>query len=69
MDTTWALWAAATLIAVSMLAVAMNRRRFTLTQSLRGHVRNTIGTLGETERGGAENAADRMTSGNDGTAG
>jgi len=41
------LWSAATLVAVSLLAAAMNRRRTALTESLRKHVVDTVGTLGD----------------------
>lgn len=40
------LWAVASLVAVSLLAVAMNRRRTTLTEALKKHVVDTIGPVG-----------------------
>lgn len=61
MNATWILWAAATLIAVSLLSVAVNRRRATLTDSLRQHVRKTIGPLR-----GSENTTDQRPADNGG---
>ena len=43
------LWAAASLAAVSLLAAAMNRRRTALTDALKKHVVDTIGTVGGDE--------------------
>lgn len=40
------LWAVASLVAVSLLAVAMNRRRTALTEALKKHVVDTIGPVG-----------------------
>ncbi len=44
------LWAVASLVAVSLLAVAMNRRRTTLTEALKKHVVDTIGPVGGEEQ-------------------
>jgi hypothetical protein len=41
--TTWGLWAAASLVAATLLATAMNRRRQALTQTLTDYVVKTIG--------------------------
>jgi len=43
------LWAVASLVAVSLLAVAMNRRRTALTEALKRHVVDTIGPVGGDE--------------------
>jgi len=39
------LWAVASLVAVSLLAVAMSRRRTELTEALKRHVVDTIGPV------------------------
>jgi len=41
------LWAVAFLVAVSLLAAAMNRRRTVLTDALKKHVVDTIGPVGD----------------------
>jgi len=41
------LWAGGSFFAVSLLAAAMNRRRATLVESLRKHVADTIGPVGD----------------------
>jgi hypothetical protein len=46
------LWAVASLVAVSLLAVGMNRRRTTLTDALKKHVVDTIGPVGGEEEEG-----------------
>jgi hypothetical protein len=48
------LWAVASLVAVSLLAVAMNRRRTTLTDALKKHVVDTIGPVGGEEEENGE---------------
>lgn len=52
-NTDWigiSLWTMASLVAVSLLAVAMNRRRTTLTEALKKHVVDTIGPVGGEEQ-------------------
>lgn len=44
------LWAVASLVAVSLLAGAMNRRRTALTEAIKRHVVDTIGTVGGDEK-------------------
>ena len=46
------LWAVASFVAVSLLAVAMNRRRTMLTDALKKHVVDTIGPVGGEEENG-----------------
>lgn len=43
------LWVLASLVAVSLLAAAMNRRRTALTEALKKHVVDTIGPIGGDE--------------------
>ncbi len=56
-DTDWvgiSLWAMASLVAASLLAVAMNRRRTALTEALKKHVVDTIGPVGGEEEDDGE---------------
>ncbi len=48
--TSWGLWAGASMLAASLLGVAINRRRQALTQTLREHVTSTIGPPAEENR-------------------
>jgi hypothetical protein len=50
------LWAGGSFVAVSLLAAAMNRRRAALVESLRKHVSETIGPVGDEAAG--DNPAD-----------